>query len=235
MQNIKRNLSWPSPVILFCAMTCCSSLAHNKSDLDSIDAAQAENLQVFAEPAGTLVHDYLMARAAEQFAARRQRTGQALRSPAAAAAYQRQVRQKYRSLIGSFGPKTPLNPVVTGTIACEDYRIEKVAYESLPHHYVTANLYLPTTGDGPWPGVLVLSGHADAAKAHYQEVCILLAKNGMVALIVDPISQGEMVQIVDENREPVMEDGVYIYSKKYLSTVSLCPYAWVFKIVGANN
>jgi len=99
--------------------------------------------------------------------------------------------------MGPFPDKTPLNARVTGMIDADDYRIEKVVYESRPRFYVTANLYVPMRGDPPYPGVLVPCGHSLAGKAYaaYQNVGILMAKNGLVALVYDPMGQGERQQL----------------------------------------
>lgn len=99
-----------------------------------------------------------------------------------------------------------LNPQITGTIDRDGYRIEKVIYESRPNHHVTANLYIPKKGKSPFPAVLVPCGHGITGKAHetYQRGCILLAKNGIVALCYDPIGQGERNQILDKTGKPVV-------------------------------
>jgi hypothetical protein len=80
---------------------------------------------------------------------------------------------------------------------CDGYNIEKIAFESRPHLHVTANLYLPTNGKPPFPGVLVPCGHSPAGKAYesYQKVAVLLARNGMLALVYDPLGQGERRQL----------------------------------------
>ena len=45
------------------------------------------------------------------------------------------------------------------------YRLEKVVYESQPGFHVAANLYIPTTGKPPYPGVLFQMGHSTNGKA----------------------------------------------------------------------
>jgi len=55
--------------------------------------------------------------------------------------------------------KTPLNPVVHGTIDKSDYTVEKVYFESIPGFYVTGNLYRPKGKIGRRPGVLSPHGH----------------------------------------------------------------------------
>ncbi|MHC4728564.1 MAG: hypothetical protein ACYS17_15195, partial [Planctomycetota bacterium] len=55
--------------------------------------------------------------------------------------------------------KTPLNPVIHGTIDQGDYTIEKVYIESIPGFYVTGNLYRPKGKTRRRPGVLSPHGH----------------------------------------------------------------------------
>ncbi|HEX5243528.1 MAG TPA: alpha/beta hydrolase family protein [Tepidisphaeraceae bacterium] len=55
--------------------------------------------------------------------------------------------------------KTPLNAVVHGKIERDGYTIEDVSFASMPGHYVTGNLYVPTGKSGPFPGVLCPHGH----------------------------------------------------------------------------
>jgi dienelactone hydrolase len=54
--------------------------------------------------------------------------------------------------------KTPLQPIIHGKIERPGYTIEKVVFASVPGHYVSGNLYRPTT-PGPRPGVLCPHGH----------------------------------------------------------------------------
>ncbi len=120
-----------------------------------------------------------------------------LKSRKALEGYQSGRRESYLEILGEMPEQTPLNPRVTGTIEADGYRIEKVLFESRPHHHVTANLYVPTSRPGPFPGVLVACGHSNNGKAAdtYQRVSILLALEGFVALIYDPIGQGERHQL----------------------------------------
>ena len=66
---------------------------------------------------------------------------------------------------------------------------------------MTANLYLPKTGRGPYPAILFPLGHEEGAKAHgvWQQLLVTFAKNGYVALAWDTIGQGERVQLYDED------------------------------------
>lgn len=91
---------------------------------------------------------------------------------------------------------TPLNARVTGTEEFADCRLERVLFESQPHFYVTAVLFLPNPKNfpPPWPAVLVPCGHADKAAAPYPNACLLLAQHGIAAMIFEPIDQGERSQ-----------------------------------------
>ena len=121
----------------------------------------------------------------------------ALKSPVALQQHLAKLRNNYRKLLGPFPKKTPLNAKITGKLNGGSYRVEKVLFESLPNHHVTALLYLPAKGEGPWPGVLFACGHSANGKAYpsYQTACALLAQNGFVVLSYDPISQGERTQL----------------------------------------
>ncbi|VTS04284.1 alpha/beta hydrolase family protein [Tuwongella immobilis] len=56
--------------------------------------------------------------------------------------------------------KTPLKPVIHGDIVRDGYIVQKVYFASLPGHYVTGNLYVPTHKSGEkLPGVLCPHGH----------------------------------------------------------------------------
>jgi len=165
-------------------------------------AALADDLTVLDGKNDSLLHDYMMEHVNGQYEARRAAVRAALGSREKVLQRQKRLRDDFREMIGPLPEKMPLNANVVGCIDCDGYRIEKVVYESRPGHHVTANLYLPTEGKPPYPGVLVPCGHSTNGKAAgaYQSASILLAKNGLVALIFDPISQGERLQLLDAPR-----------------------------------
>jgi hypothetical protein len=117
------------------------------------------------------------------------------KTPEEIAAYQKLARENCLKVIGAFPERTPLEAQVVGTISRPGYRVEKIIFQSQPKHYVTGLLFLPYADHfkPPYPGVLVPCGHAMEAKGHdeYQSMGALLALNGMVALVYDPIDQGE--------------------------------------------
>ena len=114
--------------------------------------------------------------------------------------WQEANRQTFLKLIGGLpGERTPLHPRVTGEVERGTYVIRKVIFESLPEYYVTADLYIPTTGQGPFPAILTPCGHSQNGKAYdvYQHLFIGLAERGYVVLSYDPMGQGERYQYWD--------------------------------------
>lgn len=119
----------------------------------------------------------------------------------AVAAYQKRLRDLFVERLGGFPERTPLNARVTGVVARDGYRIEKVLFESQPGHYVTAACFVPNSPNfkPPYAGVLIVCGHSGNGKAlaAYQSGAALAALNGLVALLVDPICQGERYEHVN--------------------------------------
>lgn len=120
--------------------------------------------------------------------------------------YQQAMRAFLLEQLGGFPERSALHAQVVGTIQCQSFRIEKIIFESQPQHHLTGNLYIPD-GQGPYPGVLVSSGHSRAAKAsdYNQRLGILLAQYGIVAFCYDPIGQGERSQVVTVDGKPAFE------------------------------
>jgi dienelactone hydrolase len=147
---------------------------------------------------GNMMNHYLHSQAEEQFekwkAEYEQRT-----TPEQIAEYQKRLRGKFLEAIGELPQRTPLKPQITGVVQRKGYKVEKVIYESQPKHYVSAVLFLPDSQEYKWPypGVLVPCGHSRNGKAYesYQTMGALLALNGMMALVFDPIDQGERSQM----------------------------------------
>ncbi len=96
--------------------------------------------------------------------------------------------------------RTPLKPVVTGTLSREGVIVENIHFQSLPGLYVTGNLYRPEKQSGPLPAILYVCGHGGVKKngisygnkTHYQHHGAWFAQNGYVCLIIDTIQLGEL-------------------------------------------
>ena len=109
--------------------------------------------------------------------------------------------QRYRRYMEMMGlhdlpPREKRQPVKVhhvGTLERDGYKIEKIYYESLPHLYVPADLYIPTNVDGPVPGVLYVCGHSRTQKVHYQPYARRFAQLGFVTLIHETIQWGEVL------------------------------------------
>jgi dienelactone hydrolase len=108
---------------------------------------------------------------------------------------QQWVRETFWQLVGGKLQRTPLNARVTGQLDRAAYRVQKVVYESRPGLLISANLYIPKTGEPPYPGVLFQMGHTPLGKAYppYQKCCQGLAQLGYVVLAFDPMGEGERI------------------------------------------
>ena len=119
-------------------------------------------------------------------------------TPEAVKAHQREVRAATLKALGGFPAKTPLNAKTTGRVKRDGYVVEKVMFESRPNLHVPANLFLPDPEKFPGrrPAVVVPCGHSMNGKAFadYQRGCVKAARKGIVALVYDPIDQGERRQ-----------------------------------------
>ncbi|MCC6857337.1 MAG: acetylxylan esterase [Bryobacterales bacterium] len=136
--------------------------------------------------------DLLRRLAAAAYETRNRRLEQ-LTSTGAIREYQDWVTRTFWALTGGLPEKTPLNARTVGAFERSGYRVEKVVFESRPNFHVPANLYLPSAGRPPYPGVLFQMGHAADGKAYpsYQKCCQGLARLGFAVLAFDPMGQGE--------------------------------------------
>src|SRR5262245_24537120 len=116
--------------------------------------------------------------------------------------------------------KTPLNPVIHGTIDLPEYTVSKVYFESAPGFFVTGNLYRPKNVKGKVPGILFAHGHGQNArlseegednllkeiatgqerferggKSRFQSMCVQLARMGCVVWQYDMLSDSDSHQL----------------------------------------
>jgi dienelactone hydrolase len=172
-------------------------------------AGDAEELRVLATPQGSeIAHGQALyaslqreARAAFE---RRARQYEQVKTPEDVRRWQAERRAFFLRQIDGQVPASAPRAETTGTLRGEGFRVEKLIYETRPHHHVTALLYLPEGARAPFPGVLIACGHSANGKAYepYQRMGILLARNGMAALCYDPIGQGERSQILGADGKP---------------------------------
>ncbi len=141
---------------------------------------------------------YLM-RQADECLRQRAEAVAGMTTPDAMARRRALVRETIVKSVGGFPARTPLNARITGTLDRGDYRIEKIIFESQPHFFVTANLYLPKTGSPPYPAILYPLGHELGGKSHFawQQMLGSFARRGYVAFAWDPLGQEERMQFYD--------------------------------------
>ncbi|MEZ4828772.1 MAG: prolyl oligopeptidase family serine peptidase [Bacteroidia bacterium] len=116
--------------------------------------------------------------------------------------FQQQSQNQLMEMLGlsPLPPKTPLNPVITGTIDHGDFIVEKLYFQSSPGLYVTGNLYRPKNLTAKAPAILYVCGHgqvikdgiAYGSKVHYQHHPAWFARHGYVCLIIDTLQLGEI-------------------------------------------
>ncbi len=131
---------------------------------------------------------------------------------------------------GPFPAKNPLNAKVTGVVKKDYYRVEKIVFESQPSFYVTGDLFIPE-GRGRKPAILFTSGHYQEAfrNQNYQRVILNLVKKGFIVFAIDPLSQGERVQLYDDQKKesvigPTTREHGYLGAQTLISGVSIARY-----------
>ena len=136
--------------------------------------------------------DYVERLAAEAYARRNARIA-GVGTAEAVHDYQAWARRTFLEVTGVLPERTRLNLKTVGAFDRPRYRVEKLVYESRPGLFVTANLYLPSSGSPPFPGVLFQMGHTLNGKggALYQRCCQGLVQLGYIVLAFDPMGQGE--------------------------------------------
>ncbi len=141
----------------------------------------------------TLLNTYLMAQADKAYAERAVALTKAFSSKKELKKYQEDFFFGAEPYVGKSEAKK------IGVIKFDSYKIEKLIIDSR----VTANLYLPNK-KGRHPAILFLCGHEIQGKSaeSYQRSAILLAQNGFVVLVPDPIGQGELIQLLDSVGKP---------------------------------
>lgn len=189
------------PVILLLATLCFQAAAQTPTPLRPADLRVIQGTPLEHEFADMMLK-YMVHQAADASMKRLTRFD-ALQSQEDIKDWQEINRTKFIELIGGLpgkpGDSAPLNARVVGEVPRDGYVVRRVIFESLPEFYVTANLYVPTVGAPPFPGVLAPCGHSKNGKAYdvYQHLFIGLAKRGYVVLAYDPIGQGERAEYWD--------------------------------------
>ena len=155
-----------------------------------------------------MVDRYLSAIADQQLQERAAQVGK-IRTPVDVRARQAYIHETMLKEIGGFPEKSPLRPQTTGVLDRGDYKVEKLIFQSRPHFYVTADVFVPAAAHGSYPAVIGVAGHSADGKAYesYQSVWVSLAKRGFVVLAFDPPGQGERLEHLDASGKSVYPAG----------------------------
>lgn len=85
-----------------------------------------------------------------------------------------------------------LDPHIAQTHEGDAFTVESLHFQVAKDHRIPCNLWLPRgRGDGPFPCIVYLCGHAPAGKWWYQPHPRWFAENGYVCLAIDAIQIGE--------------------------------------------
>lgn len=104
-----------------------------------------------------------------------------------------ELRERLLESWGGFPAEAcPLEPKTFGELKRDGYRVEKVAFQTRPGLWMTANAYVPDS-PGKHPAILGVHGHWKGAKQDpvVQARCIGAAKLGFFVLAVDALGAGE--------------------------------------------
>ena len=156
------------------------------------DSAQPHSARLYSETMPDMLVTYLT-RKVNAVAANWDGQRAQIRTPEQLETRNRFIRQKCIGMIHGLPERNSLNPVIVKLFERDGYKVENLMYESQPDFWVTANLYIPTRGSGPYPGVISPCGHYPTARGYddYQSAYVHFARNGFVVLAYDPIGQGE--------------------------------------------
>jgi cephalosporin-C deacetylase-like acetyl esterase len=116
-----------------------------------------------------------------------------------------EVREKILRLIGGLPEgRGPVTVREFRKSSADGFRVERIAYESQPGFWVTANVYIPDLGSGPFPAIVLAPGHGAGGKSENWNWGGNFARNGIVALAYDPVGQGERLQYYAADQQKSM-------------------------------
>ena len=108
----------------------------------------------------------------------------------------------FRSALGKFPPRCPLETRITSEFEGDSYRRENLIYQSQPGFWVTANLYLPAAATHSVPGIVILhSLHAPKTQFELQDMGIIWARAGCAVLVMDEVGYGERIETYPWDRD----------------------------------
>ena len=178
-------------------MTCLATL------MVSMVAMAQNSYQALRFRQPLAYHQYLMRQLHQQTAARDASFAEALKSKKQMQAYIADARQRLQAIVGELPERGDLKARVVGREEAEDFSVEKIVFQSAPGRYVTAHLYLPRPINGRVPACIEMCGHGVNGKGSGSLLAELMVANGIAAMVVDPLSQGERLQLIDAEGKPL--------------------------------
>jgi cephalosporin-C deacetylase-like acetyl esterase len=113
-----------------------------------------------------------------------------------------EVREKILRLIGGLPEgRGPVTVREFRKSSADGFRVERIAYESQPGFWATADVYIPEEGSGPFPAIVLAPGHGAGGKSENWNWGGNFARNGIMALAYDPIGQGERLQYYSADQQ----------------------------------
>lgn len=102
--------------------------------------------------------------------------------------------------------KTPLNPIMGEWRYYDGYKVQNIAFESLPGVFVTGSLYAPLKAEGKIPGILSPHGHwtkpgdVGRYRPDAQKRFASMARMGAMVWAYDAVGYGQMEEIGWEHK-----------------------------------
>lgn len=106
--------------------------------------------------------------------------------------WQRQTRDRLRTMLGIPSQRVPLEPEPRGQIEHDGVVIEKWVFTAEPGSRVPTVLYRPKSPPGPMPAIVLTFGHGGSKSSwQYHYAGKLYARLGLACLALDPIGEEE--------------------------------------------
>ena len=169
--------------------------------LGSLSFAQNHNALRFRQPLA--FHQYLIRDLHQQTLERDRSLFEALHKKKQTLQYIADARQRMMSIVGELPERGELKAQVTGSVQGYGFHVEKIVFQSAPGRYVTAHLYLPDNISRRIPACIEMCGHGLNGKGNGSMLACRMAVNGIAVMVVDPLSQGERLQLHDAQGKPL--------------------------------
>lgn len=158
----------------------------------------AQKYQALRFRQATSFFNYEMMTVHEQYDERKKSFNEAILSKVSMQKYVKDARARFKKLVGNLPKRNKIESKVVDTVRCNGFYIEKIIFLSAPGRYVTTHLYLPNDLKGKIPACIEMCGHGQRGKGSGSVLAERMAVNGIAVMVVDPLSQGERQQTIDD-------------------------------------